>query len=105
MVPTPKINKIENAPARIANGAEDEQCYGCRARQSVDNADQQWPQRMKQSQMRDRIAQPLWGGQGIGVMFLGGGVRMPMVMHVGLVLVEMRVFAVTREDARGKIFR
>ena len=87
------------------NRAENEQRYGGGARQAVDNADQQRPQRMKHTQMRNGIAQPLWRGQRIGVMFLRGGVRMPVIMHVGLVLVEMRVFAGRREDARARIFR
>ena len=75
------------------NGAENQQCYRSGARQAVDDADEQWAQRMEHSQVCEGIAEPFGRGKFIGVMFSGSSVGMPVVVHVVIVLVEMGVLA------------
>lgn len=44
-----KNQKVENTPARLADGGEDEQRYGGRTGETVDYADQQRSQGVKQT--------------------------------------------------------
>ena len=81
-----KDQQVENGPSRFANCAQHQQRDRGRSGKTVDDANQQRPQRMKDSQPRERSAQPMGRLDFLGVMFRAGrwrtvGVRMHVRVH------------------------
>ena len=64
-----KDQQVENGPSWLANCAQYQERDRGRARQAMDNAYEQRPQRMKDSQPYERSAQPMRGLDFPGVMF------------------------------------
>src|SRR5262249_8937610 len=83
-------------PSCFANCAQHQKCHRGGARQPVDDAYEQRPQRMKDSQPRERSAQPMWRLDLLGVMFGAarhGTMSVRMNMRVLAMAVQMDVCA------------
>lgn len=64
-----KDQQVENGPARLTYCAQHQERNRGRAGQAMDDTYEQRPQRMKDSQPRERSAQPMRGLDFLGVMF------------------------------------
>src|SRR5229473_1613365 len=84
--------QVQNRPLRIVDGAQHQQSYRSGTRQAMNDANEQRAQGVKKPQARQWPAKPTRRREAGGVMFRSRGVRMPVKMHAGAVLVEVGMF-------------
>jgi hypothetical protein len=85
------------------NGAQDQERDGGGACQAMDDTYEQRAQGVEKAEVLDGITKPIRDRKRIAMVFSGGGVRMPVVVDVGVVLMDVGVFTGNR-GMRGREF-
>src|SRR5260370_10602718 len=102
--PDAENQQVQTRPLRIMDGAQHQQSYGGGTRQAVNDANEQRAQGVKKPQAFKWPTQPTRRREAGAVMVRGRGMRMPVKMYAGVMLVEVGMVTRHARVSRGGFF-